>query len=104
MIASDPFEFPFEASTTLEIQDVRLRLASNSRDFIEYAPLHAPGCEDSGDSAPESEVNVLWGPEAEFDPALPRFAGLDELDWIGTRMRANEPEPRCTPAQPVRRG
>ncbi len=62
MITPDPFAEPFDAKTTLEIQGVRLQVASNSPVFVDYVPHHVHAFTPAPEASADVEVNVLWVP------------------------------------------
>ncbi len=90
----DAFEKDFTHATSLEIQGVGLRFASNRPELVRYAPAHLGQDGRTATSDADIEVNVLWLERGE--PEEERgFAGLDRLDRIGKRALAGPGELVC---------
>jgi len=95
MISPDPFSEPFDAKTMIEIQGVRLQVASNAPLFIDYVPRHLHAFTPEQEASADIEVNVLWVRDSQYDRKVHRFGGLEALDKIGKRMYGNEHELVC---------
>jgi hypothetical protein len=74
-------------SIDLEMQGVRLRIASEYGDLVDYARMHLPDhLVTAGE--PHIEVNVRWLEGPEVDPAALAFEGQGDLDRVGKRLLA----------------
>jgi hypothetical protein len=73
----------------VEMQGVRLRIATEYADLVDYVRMHLPDHVAPGAGEPQIEVRVQWHEGPDIDPeSLLVFPGQENLDRVGKRLLA----------------
>ncbi|HKA89509.1 MAG TPA: hypothetical protein VKE22_17710 [Haliangiales bacterium] len=76
------------STVTLLIQGVRIQIACDVDDFVDYIGLHLPAHGDASGGEPNISVRVRWLEGDTFTPQALAFPEERELDEVGKRLFA----------------